>query len=202
MLFLKDWLEILTPHMLDDFEPAVNKTLASNTRAWLWNGKRGRSIPVNQSITIYASSSPAISRMVFEQACSRAGAGAPVPAMHAFLRDARVVLVQGRHRAAVLEASTAAELALRELFDVRLQSLDSAIADALESNAREMGRLVQLLRKLGNVPLPQNIETELLHVRNRAIHRGEEPDASEARASVSVAAMLVDQVSSRSGLTR
>lgn len=95
--------------------------------------------------------------------------------MHAFLRDARVALWQGRHRAAVLEASTAAELALRELFDARVQGLNAPIADALQSNAREMGRLVQLLRKLEKVPLPPGIESELLHARNRASTAGRSP---------------------------
>ena len=143
----------------------------------------------------YSSSVPGISRKVLQRACNRAAEGDHVPATHEFLRNARAALWQGRHRAAVLDASTAAELALRELFDSHVQDLDVSIEEALQSNAREMGRLVQLLRKLESVPLPPQIERDLLHVRNRAIHRGDEPLASEASSAVAIAATLVNRVS-------
>ena len=46
-LLLKDWIEVTTPHMLVTLDPSGDFTLARNTRAWVWNGTRGRSVPLS-----------------------------------------------------------------------------------------------------------------------------------------------------------
>ncbi|MGC4111767.1 MAG: hypothetical protein QM747_15385 [Nocardioides sp.] len=92
----------------------------------------------------------------------------------------------------MLEASTAAELALRQLLDIRLAGLDVDIAEALSKGTREMGRLVDLLNEVG-VGLPGRLKEGLLNVRNRAIHRGEEPTIDEAREVLRLAGVLVDR---------
>lgn len=193
-VLMRDWIEVATPHMLRSLDIGNDHTLVRNTRAWVWDGARGRSVPIAQSLTAYASSQPGLSRKVLQQICDRAGDGQSVPAMHEFLRNARVAVRQGRNRAAVLDSSTAAELALREIFDRHIEELPVSLSETLQSSAREMGRLVHLLRRLESTPLPAGIEQDLLHVRNRAIHRGAEPSDGEARSAVTVAATLVDRV--------
>lgn len=122
-VLMKDWIEVATPHLLSGSAVLDDAALVRNTRAWVWDGTRGRSVPIAQSMTAYGSSEPGLSRRVLQQICDRAGEEANVPAMHEFLRNARVALRQARSRAAVLDASTAAELALREMFDAHVEEL-------------------------------------------------------------------------------
>lgn len=103
-------------------------------------------------------------------------------------------LRRDNHRAAALEAATASELALRRLLDIRLDGVEDGIAKAISSNCREMGRLVDLLDDLG-VVLPSDVKTKVLHVRNRAIHRGEEPSRDQVVALLGVASDLVERAS-------
>jgi hypothetical protein len=192
-LRLRDWIEITTPHLLEDFEPPENRALISNTRAWSWDGRRRRSVPIAQMIHVYGDSGPGVRPSAFEAIARRTGEGADAPTMHLFLRIARLALWQSNYRTAVLEASTAAELALRQLLDLRLNGVDRRVAEAMSNGSREVGRLVDLLQSLG-VGLPSRFKERLLHVRNRAIHRGEEPTRNQATDVVNLVRELVEQV--------
>lgn len=190
-LRLRDWTEVTTPHLLQDFEPKT-RALITNTRTWSWDGSQGRSVPIASMLTAHGGSSSGVSRSTFAALARQAGADAQAPTMHQFLRNSRLALSQSNYRTSVLEASTAAELALRQLLDLRLDGVEQGVAEAMLNGAREMGRLVDLLQRL-DVGLPPRVRERLLHVRNRAIHRGEDPTRDQAADVMTLVGELVDR---------
>lgn len=201
-LRLREWIEVVTPHLLETFEHPDRQSLISNTQVWSWDGRASRRVPVSQMLYLNSVAEPGISRHSFAAAAVLSGNVAPVPKPHAFLRKARLSLSRNDLRTAVLEASTAAELALHELLDVRLGGTDEAVGSALANGNRELGRLATLLGQLG-VTLPAGLQVGLVEVRNRAVHKGDEPTAAQARESVRVARAVVESVQpSRSLLPR
>ncbi|MER7455639.1 hypothetical protein [Micromonospora sp. NPDC126480] len=120
----------------------------------------------------------------------------PAPA-HTFLADAREALDAGDPRRAVLDAATAAELALAHLFDSALDALDPRIRGAIIGERRTLGSYVTTIANAGM--LPQGVTRDVLsagltQVRNLAIHKGRPPSRDQAQTAVNVGAAVVSAV--------
>lgn len=190
-LRLREWIEVATPYLIETFEHPDSRALISNTRVWSWDGQRSRRVPVSQMMYLDGDAEPGIGRRSFAAVAALAGKGTQVPKPHVFLRNARLALRRNDLRAAVLEAATAAELALQELLDARLGGADNEVAGAIRQGNRELGRLTKLLGHL-EVSLPSGLQTGLVDVRNRAIHRGDEPTEEQASEAVRLARAVVE----------
>lgn len=106
------------------------------------------------------------------QACvSAAGDGAP-PAAWLFIRDARSLLGAGQARRAILDAGTAAELAMTTLIDQYLD--DAGVADqAIRDSFGRFNNLIakqEVLKLLRRGVLPERTRPDLIDLRNTAIH--------------------------------
>jgi hypothetical protein len=95
-----------------------------------------------------------------------AGEGRYPPLPHTLLRDARAAWSRGQHRRALIDASTALELALTDRAD-ELQ---------LRPTGRfwTLGTLVEALRTAGELPpaFSERLVLTVVHPRNDAAHRG------------------------------
>jgi len=189
----KDWIEASTLQALD---PPGGPPLAlgDSGLAWAWDGSNGRRIVIPSVNNVTITRPAPMTGPSFEAVLRRCARREQVPAMHTLLRDARRALREDRPRLAVLDAATAAELAMNRLLELRLADSEPVVLGALRSNAKEMGRLHGLLGKLG-VSMPNNLRSGLTDVRNRAIHGGAEPTIDEARTSLGLASKLVTSVS-------
>ena len=87
------------------------------------------------------------------------------------LRDARSLLRSDEYRRAVLDAGTAAELALTAMLDKYLSATSSPdAADALMDSTKMLGPLRGLVKKLLPGALPDKFQSRVIDPRNDAAH--------------------------------
>lgn len=122
-------------------------------------------------------------------AVERTNAGEDPPLEHALLVDGRWAWDRAQHRRAAVDAGTACELALQRILDDQLAALSDRARAAIVGEGRTLGRLVETVRKL--VDLPVDLTPGLVKVRNRAVHRGATIDASEAQRAIELAEDVV-----------
>jgi hypothetical protein len=122
------------------------------------------------------------------------------PLAHLFLRDARAELHRGHHRRAVIEAGTAAEIALNELLNQELQTAPPNIRGAFLASRRwTLEALHKTLPSLG-VALPNRFQSHLMEPRNRAVHAGAVPVGNAAADAIMVATQAIELISPRAKL--
>ena len=120
-----------------------------------------------------------------------ASSGTNPPEAHLFLRDARRDLGAKRYRRSVLDAATAAEIALTTLRDDVLTDSDPKVGEYVQEKAQQIGRLVEFLSKQGR-KLPDRIHQEIAQPRNKVIHEGREPDEETATKALEKAEEVLD----------
>jgi hypothetical protein len=123
---------------------------------------------------------------------NRAGSNEEPPTERLLLHDARMGLRRRHPRRAVLDAGTAAEIALSRLLDAELAGAPAAVGAIVRRQNRELGRLITALRALG-VQLSDELQPKLVEPRNTAIHSGQEPDIAVVRSAVTLAGEVVEQ---------
>lgn len=114
--------------------------------------------------------------------------------------EARAARSQGQWRRSVIDAGTAAELALTRLIDQRLVAAEEPIRDALLQSYRTLGPLGKLYRKLGG-SLPANFQASLVDIQNKATHGSQSTLREEAEEAVQVAATVIRQAGPECGLS-
>ncbi|HEY3088285.1 MAG TPA: hypothetical protein VGJ59_09500 [Jatrophihabitantaceae bacterium] len=111
------------------------------------------------------------------------------PAGHLPLVSARAAMIRGQYRRAVIEAATAAELALNRLFEQKLARLPKVSRQALLDEQRTLGLLEPLVRNMtGDVRLPADMKANLVTPRNRAMHSNQQPTSQVAARALAIAA--------------
>jgi hypothetical protein len=96
-----------------------------------------------------------------------------------------------RYRRSVLDAATAAEIALTKLRDDALAGSEPRVGDYVREKAQQIGRLVEFLSKQGR-KLPDRIQQEIVEPRNKAIHEGREPGEETATKALEKAEEVLD----------
>ncbi len=110
-----------------------------------------------------------------------------------FIRDARALVKDEQYRRAVIDAGTAAELAMTTLLDRKLGNADEALKKALYDKYQTLNGRSQLLKKLGAGTVPERLQQELSEPRNDAAHGGTSPTRGEADLAIAKALELVEQ---------
>lgn len=129
------------------------------------------------------------------KACVHAtGAQSPPPAEWMFIRDARSLLNAREYRRAVIDAGTAAELALTALVnqDFDDKSVDPVLRRVLFGNSASLGRKKELLQALRPGVVPSTFQKQLIDTRNNASHGGSSPTLEEALRAVELATEIVE----------
>jgi len=130
------------------------------------------------------------------QACVTAtgNQGAP-PVEWLFIRDARSLLNGGQNRRAVIDAATAAELAMTTLIDKHLATAntDETVRTALVDRYRALEGRTDLLKRLRSEVLSNRLQRDLIEPRNRATHGGHSLTDEQARTAVDMAIEIVQE---------
>jgi hypothetical protein len=130
------------------------------------------------------------------QACVTAAGnqGAP-PEEWLFIRDARSLLNGGQNRRAVIDAATAAELAMTTLIDKYLatSNTDEVVRTALMKRYSALEGRAALLRRLRSEVLSAQLQRDLIEPRNRATHGGHSLTDEQAQTAVDMAVDIVEE---------
>jgi hypothetical protein len=128
------------------------------------------------------------------QACVTAtgSQGAP-PAEWLFIRDALSLLNGGHNRRAVIDAATAAELAMTTLIDKCLATAntDEVVRTALVDRYRALEGRTDLLKRLRSGLLSKRLQSDLIEPRNHATHKGRSLTDAQAQTAVDMAIDIV-----------
>jgi hypothetical protein len=130
------------------------------------------------------------------QACVTAtGSEEPPPAEWLFIRDARSLLNGGQSRRAVIDAGTAAELALTTLIDRYLISAntDERVRKALTKRYTGLEGRTALVRRLLPGLLSDQLQRDLIDPRNLATHGGHSFTDAAAQTAVDLATVIVEE---------
>lgn len=122
-----------------------------------------------------------------------------VPLAHTILRRALVELATGEHRLYVIDACSAAEIALDGVLTARLRAhgLHDAEAEQLLRLGSGIAEAFPVYRQLvmaGQSAVSRNrIIDQLANPPNQAVHAGEHPDRTVAERAIETAALLVQE---------
>lgn len=143
------------------------------------------------------------------KACVTATGQNPPPPEWLFIRDARSLLQSGQARRAVLDAGTAAELAMTTLIDKYLddtQVTDSGVRTAF-GRFNNLVAKQEVLKFLRRGLLPERTRPDLIDLRNAAIHGlsrtnngWQEVNLQQAETAVEIAAEIVEAAHPLAGL--
>jgi hypothetical protein len=158
-----------------------------------WTGKGG--VILTQPPITYMESRASLLED-WRNAVAHANAGEVPPDEHRFLRDARAAIRRRDPRRAVIDAATAAEVALSRAVRTRL-AVNSPSDDEVENVLRRASGAVELydlLRVLGGAQAVSRgrLADRLAGKRNSAAHAGRPPTWDEAQSAVAVATELVN----------
>jgi hypothetical protein len=126
--------------------------------------------------------------------------GIDPPVEYPLLTTARRAIRLQQFRRAVIDASTATELALTHLLDANFAGLPSGIQRQLRSNRAMLGWLIETVASTRRLPpavlairghLPTNLKADLVGVRNEVIHKNKQPTRAEAAEAVRLAREMV-----------
>jgi hypothetical protein len=111
-----------------------------------------------------------------------------------FIRDARSLLRAGQARRAVLDAGTAAELAMTALIDDYLDEVNTEqpLRTALAGGFGNLGAKKALLHVLRPGLLPGQVQPDLIEKRNTASHGYGDITLAEAHTAVEIATEIVE----------
>jgi hypothetical protein len=195
------WLEIITSHNVS------TRRTSGGIRSepiWIWDSSdlaSRRDATVARSWPIYSQSTgPPIDGTTLEACMRLAADGEPPPDMWLFIRDARALIARGDYRRAVIDAGTAAELAMTEILDQDLVTTDSALRDALITRSRTLEGRAKLMKELAAGAVPTNFKDDLQIPRNKAAHGGVPQTLASATKALEVAVNLVEQAEPSLGL--
>lgn len=123
--------------------------------------------------------------------CSSLALGRPPELAWLLLRDARALSAVGQHRRAVIDAATAAELAITQMMDTLLESLGAEECEALRKKHQTLGGKIKLVERRIR-PLPADLYENLVARRNDAVHEGRAIGAGHGDLAIEAAATVVE----------
>ncbi|MER5537401.1 hypothetical protein [Streptomyces mirabilis] len=144
--------------------------------------------------TIFIEKQP-LSRMQLSQALRHASRGEHLPVEHRMLLSATDAQLGGDLRSAVIDAATAAEVALASYVADSLEAsgLERTFIDAMIKNVNGVVNLHELCTRLGGEPAISKgkLTQGLASVRNLAVHGGQTPTPQETTVARQHAATIV-----------
>lgn len=202
-MLLSNWVSVLTRQDLVligksgsgiRFGPIVNWN--GDSDGLCVNGSRETSIPVASDQGLEVTDHQTL------LACMKLAAdGKKPPDEWIFIRDARSLINAHQYRRAVIDAGTAAELAMTALIDGKLTNMNFLEREKLLEKHRGLWELSNLMIERGAGIRPDRLQKDLVEPRNDAAHDGAKLSGTKAEAAVAVAVALVEQLHPLQGLT-
>jgi len=198
---MTEWIEVLSGRIISverTSEPYPSNTEAHPLRFDAPTGSAvGFARPPTITVSVYSESSP-VTLADWTAAATQVNAALPPPLAHVLLSAARAASYVGDLRRAVIDATTACEVALSGAIRSRLWT--SMPPDALDQLVGRLSGLMDLrdfhhrgLAQVRDVSRSQ-LDRDLAALRNCVAHAGYRPTAQEARAALDVAKRLVREI--------
>jgi hypothetical protein len=196
------WVGVLTSQEFDAFAESRGDDPEAESWLAMWTGNADGQRATDHSVGLDSSVSHRLPMDVLDfvgfQACvSATGRQVPLPATWDLIRDARLGPRAGQFRRAVLDAGTAAELAVIALIDKYLDDggVDQKVQKALRKRYTTLGQNAELLKALRpDFPLAK-LRKELIAPRNEAAHGDYSPAMEEAQSAVEAANEIAELLS-------
>jgi hypothetical protein len=182
---VRDWCEVLAHQDLDHQSPRQRTRLEGDGwTAW----RRSEQVPVRGRFHFDFDHGQALTASGWTEIVGLVEAVSPPPLTALLLRDARNADVRGYFRRAVLDASTALEIALHGLLVDLQEAAPSPLAAELVRSADRwtLGRLLETVRNLE--ALPDTVTSDLVRLRNQVVHKtAHDPSSDESKAMIRAA---------------
>lgn len=168
------WIEVLTHQDLDSEQPLkpVWAPMGLATQAWITDGPQVDYDVASPPLNILGSrGDQALSLSVWRRALDLTGRECEPPEVHLLLRDARTALHRGQTRRCVIDLATTTELVVTDLLRATLaEELTPGEVDRyLDRHWMISGRIRDL--SVRGAPLPEDLYSDVMEVRNRAVHQ-------------------------------
>ncbi|MBY0388963.1 MAG: hypothetical protein K2X56_12865 [Mycobacterium pseudokansasii] len=136
------------------------------------------------------------------EACVTATGNQNPPPEWMLIRDARSLLRAGQARRAILDAGTAAELAMTTLIDAYLvtTNTDEPVRKAVARGYNNLGAKKELLKMLRPGLLSTSVQPDLIDKRNTASHGDGQVTLAQAETAVEIATGIVELAHPLAGL--
>lgn len=197
-----DWFEVTSATYLPRSpKPGGNQLISlGDPMTWFFDGARATSL--NYTIGGRLASGifdPSVDLNCWRQILAATGKGLTPPDEHLLLRDSLEAIFENHARRAILDAATAAEISLVALLDKKIESAAVPDRQAARKATSNIGRLTRTLRTYG-VNIRADVQKNLAHCRNKAIHAGLKPSLEEARLAREIATEIVEMASPKGAL--
>jgi hypothetical protein len=155
-------------------------------------GDRSRQFPPRQPNVVLGEAIAKLTEGSWRAILDHVSTGVAPPAERLLLHDALIGLDQGHVRRAVLDAATAAEIALTRILDDKLRSVPRVDAEGERRGPWGLRKLGDAVQRFG-VELPPRFREDLADIRNQAIHVGMQPTRDQSRAAFLIAREVVNR---------
>lgn len=194
---LVDWIEVCSDQDMNPLtRPAGSETGASLQMWWMDEDtyrQQAIVMPSAWTAELPRRTDPELTATLLQRCLDAAANGSEPPLEWQLLRDARNLRRHGDYRRAVIDAGTAAELAMTRTIDGELVGTRPEVADALMAKYQTLNGRSQLLKKMGG-SVPPSFQQTLSEPRNRAAHQGNPPSYTETVAAITIATEVVQAV--------
>ena len=208
---LTDWLGVLTVQDFVGLGTQQRSILADGFHAWSGDANGIRRASYGHVVDLVQGYVDVLDRNQLQRAMDLAASEQRPPTEWRFIRDARSLLRAGQSRRAVLDAGTAAELAMTTLVDKYLDdaNADEAVRKAFTRGWGNLGAKKELLGivRPGLLSAVPSVQTDLIDLRNTASHgrskagRGwDEITFEQAQKAVEIATTIVELAHSLASL--
>ncbi len=196
---LRDWIEVLTCQDLSLYQPNfASSDLRSRTHLkWSWQAESTWAITpasdIHRSLVDLPDVSRALTLEQWNKAVDHANLNQSPPESFLLLRDARALIKRGSYNYATILASIATEVVIKNQVESVLNGLNNPqpfIDQVLKNPLGVLGKTCKTL----SVSLPSAFKTELVEVRNRAIHKNAAITREEAKRVLEMASQIVDNL--------
>lgn len=186
------WVSLFTSQ---DVADGVARNGIQGGPIWTWECEQGlRRKPSSNTTWPIRHEPPNLLDHATMEACMTLTAfGDHPPDEWLFIGEARSLINTGDYRRAVIDAGTAAELAMTEILDQHFATTEENIRDAILSRSRTLEGRATLIKELKAAQIPTDFTSGLKTPRNRAAHGGELPTQETAVKAVRIAAEIVEQ---------
>ncbi|MGY5309583.1 hypothetical protein [Nocardia gipuzkoensis] len=190
-----DWLDILTLQDFASLKRAQRSILNDSVQMWSGDSAGVRKAGISyQVFTGGVHQVEVLDAYQLQAALDLAARGAQPDAEWLFMRDARSLFNAGEYRRAVIDACTAAELAVTALIDRKFDDDGTSQAERKREfgSHRGLSKLKQLHKKRqASGQLPKRLVDEVGAPRNKAAHKGAFLSRAEAGTAIRTAAEVV-----------
>lgn len=190
---LQTWLEVVTGQQLTPIGHRKPRVIG-NLPIWHASAEQSRREPITfpgrMGITLERLPVADVTTELLT-GCSSLAPGHPPELAWLLLRDARALSAVGQHRRAIIDAATAAELAITRMLDTLLDRLDAEECEALRKKHQTLGGKIELVESRIR-PLPADLYENLVARRNDAVHEGRAIGAGTCDLAIEAAATVVE----------